>query len=427
LIVAVGSAGDVYPFIAVGQALMRRGHEVTVVAAAAYRARVESAGLVFACGFSQVQLDECIADAGLWHARKGFSVIWKRLGKHLPQAYAHQLALIRPGETVLVGSTLALSARLLQETQGLNLATVHLAPSCFFSAHDTAVRGGLAWLTALPPWAVRAILHLIESGLVDPLVRVDLAPLRARLGLAPVRQVMSRWLHSPQRVICAFPAWFAAPQADWPPNTVCTTFPRLPAAPGEALSAGLLRFLDAGPAPIACTPGSVMAHGRAFFQRAIAAAAALGLRAVLVTPYREQLPDLLPPFIHHEAYAPFDLLAPRVAAFVHHGGIGTCAAALAAGTPQLIAPFAFDQPDNAARLSRLGVAATVAPDAPVDAWVRALSGLLNQPSVLNACQALAATMAAETPAAEHIAGLIEALGNPAGATAPVHKELPHVA
>jgi UDP:flavonoid glycosyltransferase YjiC (YdhE family) len=39
---------------------------------------------------------------------------------------------------------------------------------------------------------------------------------------------------------------------------------------------------------------------------------------------------------------------------VHHGGISTVAKALAAGTPQLILPFAFDQMDNALRVKRLG-------------------------------------------------------------------------
>ena len=44
---------------------------------------------------------------------------------------------------------------------------------------------------------------------------------------------------------------------------------------------------------------------------------------------------------------------------VHSGGIGTSAQALAAGRPMLVVPFAFDQPDNASRLRRLGLARTI--------------------------------------------------------------------
>lgn len=415
MILAAGSAGDVYPFIVIGQALLRRGYDVTLVASDNFKARIERAGMGFASGLSQADLDQAVRDPDLWHPQKGLFTIWKHMARHFAPGYARQLALVEQGPTVIVASTLAMTGRLLQETRGVPLATVHLAPSCFFSAHDTAMRAGLEWLTRMPPWAVRIVLNLIERLIIDPVVRREINRLRASLGLAPVTRVMSHWLHSPQRVICAFPDWFAAPQVDWPPNTVCTSFPRMPAPPGETLSAELLRFLDGAggagsdAAPIAVTPGSAMAHGGAFIERAIAAAAALQRRVVVITPYRDQLPATLPAFVHHVPYAPFDALAPRVAAFVHHGGIGTSATVMAAGKPQLIVPFAYDQPDNGMRLTRLGVGAMVKPDAPLADWIAALSGLLNQPAVTQACAALAAKLAAERPAAEQIADLVEAL------------------
>ena len=48
-------------------------------------------------------------------------------------------------------------------------------------------------------------------------------------------------------------------------------------------------------------------------------------------------------------------MLPHAAALVHHGGIGTTAQGLAAGTPQLVMPMNHDQPDNAARIVKLGV------------------------------------------------------------------------
>nr|WP_315397938.1 glycosyltransferase [uncultured Duganella sp.] len=411
LILAAGSAGDVYPFIVIGQALVARGYAVTLMASENFRARVERAGIGFACGLGQAELDQIVHDPDLWHPQKGLFAIWRHMAPRFAASYAQQLALVERRPTVVVASSLAMTGRILQEARGVPLATVHLAPSLFFSAHDPAMRAGLEWLTRAPPWLARGVLGLIDRLLIDPAIAPGVNGLRGALGLAPARRVMSRWLHSPQRVICAFPDWFAAPQPDWPPNTVCTGFPRLAAAPGEALDADLLRFLDAGAAPIAVTPGSAMAHGRRFFDRALAAAAALGRRVVAVTPFRDQLPALLPPFVHHVAYVPFDALAPRVALFVHHGGIGTCATVMAAGKPQLVVPFAYDQPDNGMRLARLGVGAMVKPGAPLAAWTAALSGLLNAPAVAPACAALAARMAAERAPAEQIADLVERLAH----------------
>lgn len=405
LILAVGSAGDVYPFIVIGQALRARGLEVTLMATANFQARVEAAGLQFVSGLSQQELDASVLDPDLWHPVKGFATLWKQMARHLPTAYAQQLALVKEAPTLIVASTLGLTGRLLQEAHGVPLVTVHLAPSCFLTAHDTSVRRGLHWPRSLPRWLVRVMLDLVERLMLDPVVRPAINRLRTTLGLAPVRRVMSRWLHSPQQVICAFPAWFAAPQPDWPPNTVCTGFPRMPAS-GRQLDPELRRFIDGGDAPLVVTPGSAMAHGGGFIGRALDAAHAMGRRVVVVTPYRAQLPEVLPATVHHVGYAPFDMLAPLAAAFVHHGGIGTSATVLAAGKPQLIVPFAFDQPDNAARLRRLGVAASVLPNAPLRAWIKALSSLLNDPQVAVACSTVAAAMASETPAAEQIADII---------------------
>jgi len=47
---------------------------------------------------------------------------------------------------------------------------------------------------------------------------------------------------------------------------------------------------------------------------------------------------------------------PRAAAVIHQAGIGTLSQAMRSGRPQLIVPFAFDQPDNARRAAELGVA-----------------------------------------------------------------------
>jgi vancomycin aglycone glucosyltransferase len=53
----------------------------------------------------------------------------------------------------------------------------------------------------------------------------------------------------------------------------------------------------------------------------------------------------------------YDVLFPRVAAVVHHGGAGTTAAAARAGVPQVITPMFGDQFYWASRVVDLGVGA----------------------------------------------------------------------
>jgi UDP:flavonoid glycosyltransferase YjiC (YdhE family) len=58
-------------------------------------------------------------------------------------------------------------------------------------------------------------------------------------------------------------------------------------------------------------------------------------------------------------YAPYATLFPQSAAVVHQGGIGTLAQAMRAGKPMAIMPYGHDQPDNAARARRLGIARVI--------------------------------------------------------------------
>jgi UDP:flavonoid glycosyltransferase YjiC (YdhE family) len=89
----------------------------------------------------------------------------------------------------------------------------------------------------------------------------------------------------------------------------------------------------------------------------VAGARAAGLRLLLgpatVQPQAQlDSPDVL----HWPAHVPHSWLLPRVALAVHHAGAGTCAAALHAGCPQLLAPMNYDQGFWAARMVALGVA-----------------------------------------------------------------------
>jgi UDP:flavonoid glycosyltransferase YjiC (YdhE family) len=59
--------------------------------------------------------------------------------------------------------------------------------------------------------------------------------------------------------------------------------------------------------------------------------------------------------------APHDWLFPRVSCIVHHGGIGTTAAALRSGVPQIPCPVMLDQPHMAKVILGLGVAPDILP------------------------------------------------------------------
>jgi UDP:flavonoid glycosyltransferase YjiC (YdhE family) len=233
--------------------------------------------------------------------------------------------------------------------------------------------------------------------------------LRSELGLPPASSILGTWWNSPDRVIGLFPDWFAAPQSDWPEQARLTGFPRYDEADTRDVDPDLDAFLDAGPPPIAFTPGTAMHHGSAFFAASVEACRRLNRRGLLLSQHAGHLPPSLPPTVRHVPYAPFSRLLPRCAAIVHHGGIGTTAQALAAGIPQVVTPFAHDQFDNAERVRRLGVGRSVkASRYTARSATRALAGLLDDAATVAACRSIAARLRIDD-SIDRTCDLIEAL------------------
>jgi UDP:flavonoid glycosyltransferase YjiC (YdhE family) len=87
---------------------------------------------------------------------------------------------------------------------------------------------------------------------------------------------------------------------------------------------------------------------------------------------------------------------PLAAAVVHHGGIGTLGQALRAGRPMLIVPWSHDQPDNARRAERLGVASILSPRRYRAARAaRALEELMHEPAFAARARGIGAIIQAE--------------------------------
>ncbi len=81
---------------------------------------------------------------------------------------------------------------------------------------------------------------------------------------------------------------------------------------------------------------------------------------------------------------------------MHHGGIGTTSQALRAGRPMVVVPFSHDQPDNAARCARLGVARVVPRrSASSPRLAAALHAVLDEPGVASRAAAIGERVRAE--------------------------------
>jgi UDP:flavonoid glycosyltransferase YjiC (YdhE family) len=188
----------------------------------------------------------------------------------------------------------------------------------------------------------------------------DVRAFRADLGLADAGEPLYEGQFSPHGTLALFSTVLGAPHADWPRATRVTGFAFH--ADDAATPSAVADFLDEGDPPIVFTLGTSAAGAPGtFYEESLAAARAVGRRALLLVGRQAsaEVADLRAPDVMVADYAPHEAVFPKAAVVVHHGGIGTMARALAAGRPMLVVPHAHDQPDNANRAGRLGVARVI--------------------------------------------------------------------
>jgi rhamnosyltransferase subunit B len=363
----IGTYGDTNPLIALALELKRRGHTPVMAVPEVYRQKIAPLGLEFHAIRPDIDptnnvLVEMVYDVkhGTEHGLRNF------LFPSLRQTYDDLTdAATRPvrADLMLLGE-LNYAGPLVAEVTGIPWASYVLAPLSFFSAFDPPV---------LPPYPKLAKADKKVPGFGRVIKRVarfasrkwpePIYDLRRKLGLPRGTNPLFDAKHSPELVLALFSRVLGVEQKDWPPNALITGFAYYDADAGNAkLPPHLEQFVASGEAPVVFTLGSaaVLAAGD-FYEVSAKAAMELGVRAVLLIGMdpRNKPKQNLPDTICVAEYAPYSELFSRARLVVHQGGVGTTAQCLRAGKPMLIMPYSHDQPDNARRMKRLGVAKVI--------------------------------------------------------------------
>lgn len=411
LLAAIGTSGDVDPLVGIGRALKQRGHRVTMIANRYFASLVERADLGFApCGDAE-EYKAKLNHPDFWDPQRSINFAFHEMYVPAMRPLYQQIAAHHePGNTVVAAAPLAIGARLAHDRLGVPWATILLQPAYIRSVYQASEAYRYLVPDWAPKWYRRLWFHLADHW-IDGMFSPPINAFRAELGVPPVRNGFFQWLRSPQLQIGLFPDWFAQPQPDWSPVLRLTGFPLYDESGVEEIPAEAREFLDSGSPPVVFTFGTGMRQAKDVFAESVAACRTLGQRGILLTRFKEQLPPDLPDGVRHFSFLPFGKVFPQIAALVHHGGIGTLSQALAAGIPQVVVPFAYDQPDNAARLERLGVARTIRhDDYRTPSVVQALQHLLHARDVAAQCQELAERLRNAHPLDE-VAQALEALGS----------------
>lgn len=363
VVTTLGTLGDLHPMIAVALELRQRGHDVVFVTHEVYRSKLEALAFEFhPMRPNFTAMNDPQEMARMMDLKTGQEYMVRNwVNPSLHEMYTDLLNIAKGADFIFSGEGVIVTP-LVAEKLGMRWASSAMVPLSFFSVYDPPVLApfpALAKLYKFGPIVNRRILNfakLVSNSWANPIRK-----LRRELGLSAIDYnpfLENRF--SPYLVVALFSSVLGQPQPDWASNTIVAGFTFYDGAQGGAtLTPELEQFLDAGEPPIVFTLGSaaVMDAG-SFYQESLKAAQQINRRAVLLIGNNSPLENL-PSTVLAVNYAPYSLIFPRACAIVHQGGIGTMAQALRSGRPTLVMPYSHDQPDNAARVARLGTSRTI--------------------------------------------------------------------
>jgi sterol 3beta-glucosyltransferase len=401
-ILAVGTRGDFQPMLALGRGLQAAGHQVRIGTHENFAASVEASGLEYRnIGSDPTRVMESLASPGV--EQEGtfarFRHVGNVLGSLMEEAIVNSRAVCEGSDAILGNPVTILT--------GKDVATRTKTPY-FLMLLQPGMKDRKMPCVLAPEWPFGPLpgrglyneltYELTDLGVWAALRRTVNTARRRALGLAPLHESpIGAHRRAGGSMIVGVSPHVVPPPEDAPSFYHTTGYWFLAGDQSYRPPAELEAFLAAGPPPLCVGFGS--ASGKevaASYRSVIAMIRRNRWRTLLLTGWGQMEGIELPDHVLAVREAPHDWLLPRVAAFVHHGGAGSTAAALRAGVPSVIVPFAAEARFWARRVHELGAGpAPIGLRTPADQVEAAIRDAIELPRLRKGAQAIAAIIQRE--------------------------------
>lgn len=412
--------GHVSPMLAIGEDLVRRGHEVRLLtgarfASAAAAAGVKHVALPGACDYDDRDMDAAFparrATRGLARARFDMDLLFTGPIAHQHRALAGALT-VTPADAVLVdiGFTGALPLLLGRHPRPPVLAC-GVVP-LMLSSRDTTPFG-MAWMpqrTRLARLRQRSQ-NVAVHGLLFRANQARANRTLRELGVGELPVFVMDWPRLADHLLQLTVPGFEYPRSDLPP-TVTFAGPVLPAAPAGTALPEWWDDLAAGRPVVHVTQGTldngdldrlVGPTVRALAEEDVLVVVSTGGRPAAAVP------GPVPANVRIAEFLPYEKLLPRVDVMVTNGGYGGVHYALAHGVPLVVAGGTEEKPEIAARVQWSGAGIDLRTGTPTPRSVRAaVRTVLSGPGHREHARRLRAEIAAARPLDTVAAGLAQA-------------------
>jgi sterol 3beta-glucosyltransferase len=357
-LIAVGSRGDVQPYVALGAGLHKAGHSVRVLASPDFRELVTAAGLHFSDMGGSTESVARGMESML--ERGNFLEILSSMGasarRMIEQAAVSGMEACLGSDVIVAGLGGFFVGLALSEKLGIRFVPAFVYP--FTPTREFPSVLAPSTPVRLPGWANR-LSHLLAQQMMWQTFRAAENQARRqvlRIPPAPFWGPFGVFNRGAGTILYGYSRHVIPVPADWDDSMHVTGFWPLEPPRGWKPPAGLVKFLESGDPPVYIGFGS-MIHRKPeeVTGLVLSALARTGRRGVLSAGWGGIGEESLPESVYPIGSMPHEWLFPRMAAVVHHGGAGTTAAGLRAGVPAVVTPFFGDQPFWGERVHALGV------------------------------------------------------------------------
>ena len=342
-----GTRGDVQPMLAFAIALRRHGHDVAFVAPSDFVDWLRAAG--FPAESDGIDVEATIRAPGTDLQSLRFQM--RYLTDVLAPTLFASVARAARNVEVIVGSGVQLAAPSVAERLGVPCVNVAFCPCAVpgRSAPPPTIK-----TQRLPRW-LNALLWRTTRPMADAALRAPINAGRASLGLGPVRSPL-QLIVGGGAIVAAYPELGPVGADTLSSGRVVQTDAWI-LDDGHPIPSDVDAFLRDGPPPVYVGFGSMVStRTEELAAHVMAAARAVGCRLLIGGGWAQ-----LGTFAARSANVlavdslPHELVLPRTAAAIHHGGAGTTTAAARAGVPQVLLPHILDQYYWGHRVAVLGL------------------------------------------------------------------------
>lgn len=341
LVATTGTLGDLLPFIALGQRLKSRGHDVTIACPTGLSQTVERSGLKTAPFDGDFGKETAQKHAKHWNHWHRFSSNERKpdYGAFIEKMVVNsrELTHLASNAELLLTPTNCPEGRLAHELSNKRWIPVIFVPEEAFQPKEIS--------DADFTKAVNTLLRRL--GLKEPY-----ATYRRFTRSNPTLYACTKALGCPtDPEIRQTGFWFYEdPEwANWQPDSRLT------------------KFMEEALPPLVLTFSSLpLENPKEILEIHVRAASLVGRKLIVQEGWsgfsKDLLPhDMNPDDVYMADFIPHDWFFARAAGVITHGGIGTLGRALRHGCPVLVEPYGNDQFFNALLVKRLGVGAAVHP------------------------------------------------------------------